>query len=245
MDNLVKNDILGVNITNDSTDHILKYLMANLEKSFENFYIVTPNPEIIMFSQRDASFKEVLNEACIALCDGVGVSLAGKILDKPFVERITGIDFMKSLCKEVSNRPITVGFLGGRKLVAEMTAKCLKDAFPGLKVVFTHGEWDNAAMQRVAKLKIDILFVAFGFPKQEIWMSEHINKIPVRIMMGVGGSFDYISGRAKRAPRFLRISGFEWMYRLVHQPWRWKRQLVLSKFILLVLKQKYTLSLPR
>jgi N-acetylglucosaminyldiphosphoundecaprenol N-acetyl-beta-D-mannosaminyltransferase len=138
---------------------------------------------------------------------------------------------MQKLCQQVAEKPITVGFLGGRGGVAKKTAECLLGKYPKLQVKFIGEEWKQDQ-------PIDILFVAFGFPKQEEWMSHHINKIPVRVMMGVGGSFDYISGKIPRAPGFLRVVGLEWFYRLAKQPWRWKRQLALVEFLGLVLKEK-------
>ena len=197
-------------------------------------------------------FKAILNQAQIALCDGVGLWLAGRILGKHFTERITGVDFMQNLCKKVAKKPITVGFLGGRPGVAELTAKCLKAKYPGLNVVFAGTEWDeNNSEFRIQNSetkkeknhnKIDILFVAFGFPKQEQWMNEHLDRIPVRVMMGVGGSFDYISGKIPRAPKIIQAIGLEWLYRLLRQPWRWKRQLALVEFIWLVIKEKLSIT---
>ena len=249
----IKNSLFGVGVTNETRDSILEYLIDFIENSSENCYVVTPNPEMIVFSQKNPDFKNILNQAQIALCDGVGLWLAGKILGKPFQQRITGVDFMEKLCEKVAEKPITIGFLGGREGVAELTAKCLKAKYPGLKVVFTGSEWNEKSKVKNQNLEnettddqrqIDILFVAFGFPKQEQWMFEHldeihgIHKIPVRVMMGVGGSFDYMSGKIPRAPEFIRVIGLEWLYRLIRQPWRWKRQFALIQFVWLVIKEK-------
>jgi N-acetylglucosaminyldiphosphoundecaprenol N-acetyl-beta-D-mannosaminyltransferase len=228
----VKNSLFGVGITNDTSHNILEYLVHFVENTNENCYIVTPNPEIILFATKHSDFKNTLNHARIALCDGVGLLLAGKMLGKPFKERITGVDFMEKLCKQVAGKPITVGFLGGRNGVAKSASECLLKKYPRLQVKFIGEDWkQNQA--------VDILFVAFGFPKQEQWMYYHLNKIPVRVMMGVGGSFDYMSGKIPRAPDFLRVIGLEWLYRLVRQPWRWKRQLALVEFLELVVKEKF------
>lgn len=165
---------------------------------------------------------------------------------------------MELLCRKSAEKGVTVGFLGGRNGVAEKAAECLTKQYPGLNVVFTGEEWPVEPKGKSIKNKgkkntehssaplyippytyPDILFVAYGFPKQEEWIAEHLEKLPVRVMMGVGGSFDYLSGEVSRAPLFLRRMGLEWLYRLFHQPWRLKRQLVLPKFILLVLKQRF------
>lgn len=88
--------------------------------------------------------------------------------------------------------------------------------------------------------KVDILFVAFGSPKQEIWIYENLDKLPVKVAIGVGGAFDFLSGKIKRAPFWIRKAGLEWLFRLINQPWRIKRQLALIKFVILILKEKLT-----
>ena len=97
-------------------------------------------------------------------------------------------------------------------------------------------EWTEALKSK----KVDILFVAFGSPKQEIWIADNLNKIPAKVVVGVGGSFDFISGKVPRAPKFVRNLGLEWLFRLIIQPWRIKRQLSLLEFIYLVIREKLT-----
>jgi N-acetylglucosaminyldiphosphoundecaprenol N-acetyl-beta-D-mannosaminyltransferase len=254
---LKKQLVLGVGITNESCDTILKYLLSSLKSSHKKFYIVTPNPEILVYATDHPRYKSILNEAKIALPDGVGVFLTGAILGSPFPERITGVDFLEKVCKASMEEPISVGFLGGKDGIAEMTAECLKVRYPGLNVVFAGKEWDirandkwqmtNGKWQMLGgKREIDVLFVAFGHPKQEEWIYEHLDHLPVRVAMGVGGAFDYISGRVSRAPFMVRAVGMEWLYRLILEPWRWRRQLSLPKFVWLVLKRDIlTLFIPQ
>lgn len=232
-DTLVKNFILGVGVTNDKKETILEFIVNFIKKTQKNCYIVTPNPEIIVRAVKDISFKAILNNAEVALCDGVGVTIAGNMLNKPFKERFTGVDMVDELCKKAAKRSMTVGFLGGRSGVAEKTSECLQKKYPGLVVSFAGEDWNNS------KAKVDILFVALGVPKQEKWMVENLNKIPVRVMVGVGGAFDYISGKVLRAPVVIQKIGFEWLFRLIVQPWRIKRQLTLIEFMFLVLKEKF------
>jgi N-acetylglucosaminyldiphosphoundecaprenol N-acetyl-beta-D-mannosaminyltransferase len=148
--------------------------------------------------------------------------------------RIHGVDLMENLCREVSNRPITVGFLGAGPGVAEQAAECLKKRYPRLKVGLVTSEWSEALKDK----KIDILFVAFGSPKQEIWIADNLKALPAKIIVGVGGAFDFISGKVPRAPKVFRSLGLEWLFRLSIQPWRIKRQLSLIKFVVLILKEK-------
>ena len=231
---LVKNELFGVGITSATKENILEFIIKSIEKKEKPYYIVTPNPEMIVLASKNLEFRKVLNNARIASNDGVGLAIAGQILGNPLTERTTGVDLMENLCKRVADWPITVGFLGGGPGVAEMASECLKQKYPGLKVSFAREETN----QQEKIPATDILFVALGAPKQEFWMSEHLGKIPVRVMMGVGGAFDYISGKVPRAPRLVRSFGFEWLFRLFIQPWRWRRQLALIAFMWMVVKEK-------
>ncbi|MDP3726701.1 MAG: WecB/TagA/CpsF family glycosyltransferase, partial [bacterium] len=140
---LEKKFLLGVGITNAKEDEVLEYILQSLKKSSENYYIVTPNPEILVYANKHPEFKRILNNARLALCDGIGVFWAGKLLGKSIKQRVTGVDFLESLCKAVSKQPITVGFLGGGEKIAERTAECLVRKYPGLKVVFAASEWSK------------------------------------------------------------------------------------------------------
>src|SRR3989344_9708135 len=135
-----KKNILGIGFTNAKEDKILEYILQGLEKDRQKYFIVTPNPEILMLARNDTNYKKILNSAKLALPDGIGVMIAGKILNKELKEKITGVDFVKSLCRAVAEKPITVGFLGSGPGVAEQTAECLKKKYPGLKVVFAGAE---------------------------------------------------------------------------------------------------------
>lgn len=278
-----KKNILGVGITNATEEEILEYIVDFIKNQQKKLFIITPNPEFLVFAHHHNSFKTILNKSDLALADGVGVLWASKVLKKPLKARVTGVDLMEKLCEKIHNRPVTVGFLGGRDGVAEKTAECLMKKYSGLKVGFASKDWNfsrlphvatdarspknlnsslypsslsesrppddvlnskktRATFNSVASGKapfIDILFVAYGFPKQEEWIYDNLENIPVKVAMGVGGAFDYISGKMPRAPRVLQKLGLEWLFRLIVQPWRIKRQLALIEFVWLVIKAKY------
>jgi N-acetylglucosaminyldiphosphoundecaprenol N-acetyl-beta-D-mannosaminyltransferase len=238
-----KKTLLGVGITVASEKEVLEYIVENLLNSSEKCYIVTPNPELLMIAYRNNDYKKVLNSAKLALPDGVGVLIAGRLMGKGFKEKITGVDLMEKLSKEVAKKPITIGFLGGRGGVAEMTAECLQKKYSGLDVVFVSEEWDGEGFIGNNKL-IDILFVAFGSPKQEFWIAENLEKLPIKVAIGVGGAFDFVSGKVRRAPRWVRRIGLEWLFRLIIQPWRIKRQLSLITFVWLALKEGIGIKKP-
>lgn len=277
---LAKTNILGVDITNETDKTILEYLGEKLRLD-KKFYIVTPNPEILVYAARHENYKKILNNAEISLPDGTGLFLASIFMAKPFKERIPGIDFLELICKNSVRNGVSIGFLGGRAKIAERAAECLVRKYPGLDVVFAGSEW-NEEGYRVAgdlrrttrnktqnnakgtsvvsrtvqrsfatigdgsgksnknseKSEIDLLFIAFGAPKQEEWIYANLDKIPVKAAMGVGGAFDYIAGEVKRAPFLIRAIGFEWLYRLVKEPWRWRRQLALIEFVKLVVRER-------
>ena len=226
-----KIDILGIGFANVTQEQVLEFITKGLENQTEKYYIVTPNPELLVIANADPDYKRILNHARLALADGVGVMLAAKLAWKPLKQRITGVDMVENLCRKVANQPVTVGFIGSGPGVAELAAECLRKKYSGLKVKLVAPEWSD----EFKDTKIDILFVAFGSPKQEIWISDNLQKLPVKVAIGVGGAFDFISGRVPRAPKFLRSIGLEWLFRLIIQPWRIRRQLSLIKFMFLVI----------
>lgn len=228
-----KVNIFGVRVDNVSLDQAVEQVVEWL-KGQGKHYIVTPNPEFIMAAQKDLEFKEILNKADLSLPDGAGLKLAADI-----VCTVAGVDLMDTLCKASADYGFTIGLLGGKDLVAEKTAECLKKKYLGLKVVFAEdgGEVDNMGRSlRLPRLpRLDILFVAFGAIKQEKWIAKNLSNLPIKAAMGVGGAFDYLSGSIPRAPFFMRVLGLEWLFRLILQPWRIKRQLQLLKFLAMVL----------
>ncbi len=234
MKNFEKIFILGVGLTDAIEKEVLEFIITGLDKQTEKYYIVTPNPELLVIANGDKEYRGILNGARLALPDGIGVMMAAKLLGVTLMQRIHGVDLVESLCREASNRPITVGFLGAGPSVAEMTSECLVKKYPDLRVGLVADEWSKGLKDN----KVDILFVAFGSPKQEIWIANNLSILPAKVVIGVGGAFDFISGRVPRAPMFLRRIGLEWLFRLIIQPWRIKRQLSLIKVAYLVIKEK-------
>jgi N-acetylglucosaminyldiphosphoundecaprenol N-acetyl-beta-D-mannosaminyltransferase len=237
--------ILGVNITTNSEEEILKYILSELEKprSKRNKIIIfTPNPEQITAASKSSELKDILNQADIALPDGVGVVIGGKLVGVGSLRRITGVDFMKSLVKTVSNRPIKTGYFGGQEGVAEEAANCLQKSYPNLTVGYASSTYNK---EKMMSSDIDVLFVGLGFPKQEKWILENKDEIPASVIMAVGGSFDFLSGRVARAPKVIQTFGLEWVFRLVRQPWRAKRQARLLGFGGLILKEALSSKLNK
>jgi N-acetylglucosaminyldiphosphoundecaprenol N-acetyl-beta-D-mannosaminyltransferase len=229
---LAKQTVFGVGITNATKDEVLEYILSAAEKTSKKVCIVTPNPEMIVYAVKRPGFKTILNQADVALCDGIGLYRAAAFVGKPVKQRITGTDFMELVCERSARKSVNIGLLGGKAGVAEKVRECLTERYPGLHITFASEEWTNQAHD------IDILFVAFGHPKQEEWIANNLERLPVKVAMGVGGAFDYISGNVPRAPGIVQSLGFEWLYRLIRQPWRWRRQLALLAFVSMVIRER-------
>lgn len=228
--------ILGVRVDNLAKNEALAQAAQFLHSSDQHL-IFTPNPEMLVDAQTDTYFQEVLNKGNLNLCDGKGIQLVAT--EK--IERITGVDFMIDLCGMAQKEGMSVYLLGsGFQDVVEKCKHELQKQFPGLKIVGTHpglklanlptGQLEYNTTQNddilndIIFSSPDILFVAFGHGKQEKWMYENLPHLPsVKIAMGVGGAFDYISHKIKRAPQWMRSIGLEWLYRLITQPQRIKR----------------------
>ena len=223
---LNKTKILGVEFTTANEDKVLEFIAYELSKDKKTL-IFTPNPEQVAVASGNRELRDLLNQAQISLPDGVGILWAARLLGKPIPARITGVDFMQKLVKIVSDRPVITGYFGGQEGVAEACANCLQKKWPKLRVGYASHVYNK---EKMIQSDIDILFVALGFPKQERWIIEHKDEIPAKVLMAVGGSFDYISGRIPRAPTVLRMVGLEWLFRLILEPWRFWRQLQIWHF---------------
>lgn len=245
-------EILGIKINSTSTSSVLNLIIVRLERG-EKTFVVTPNPEFLVSAKQNLWFRKILDSATLAIPDGIGLIWAGKILGRPFAERVSGADLMERLCQEASRRKWRVYFFGGEGEVANKTLGVLKKQYPGLTgwaesgplLRLVDGEWTKdsqeeigKALARINQKSPELLFVALGMEKQEKFIFDNWQKLNVKFAMGVGGAFDYLSGKTPRAPVCIRSLGFEWFWRLVCEPWRWRRQQALLKFIWLVLKEK-------
>ena len=237
--------ILGIRVDDVDSEKALE-LASGFLRDGKQHTIFTPNPEMLVAAHRSNAFRDVLNAGSLNLCDGRGAQLAGRL-----THRVCGVDFMQKLCKFAATQGYSVYLLGsGSEEVIQKTKAELTEANPELRIVGANaGPWidENGAgesatvVQDVNEVKPDILFVAFGHQKQEMWINKHLQELPsVKIAMGVGGSFDFISGKAKRAPAAMRRIGLEWMWRLMQQPGRVARIFRATVvFPLLVMKSKF------
>jgi len=205
--------------------------------------VVTPNAEITTAAQKDAEFRQILNSAALAIPDGFGLVLASRLLCRvPLREQVTGTDLTEALIARAAVKGYGVFLLGAAEGVAELAARRWKARYPGLRIAGTFSgsprpEHDEAQIELIRGAgRVDLLLVAYGAPAQEKWIHRNLPRLGVPVAMGIGGVLDFASGRVSRAPRWMRRAKLEWLYRLLRQPWRWRRQLALPRFALAVLK---------
>lgn len=238
-----KVDVLGIEFDHRTKADTIE-LLKNRIKTKQKTFIVTANPEIVMYAQRDPDYKKIVQSADYVVPDGIGIIMGAKLLKNPLPERIPGFDLMKDLLAIADKERLNVFFLGAREEVLNRAIHNVKKEYPGIQIAGSHhgffNENDSNVAEMVHQADPDLTFVALGFPRQEKWISQNYHLFQKGIFMGVGGSFDVLSGEVKRAPAAWRKLNIEWLYRLIKQPQRWKRMAFLPLFILKVLIKKRT-----
>jgi N-acetylglucosaminyldiphosphoundecaprenol N-acetyl-beta-D-mannosaminyltransferase len=240
-------DILDVRVDNVDLPGALERISSWLsDAESELRHVVTVNPEFVIAARRDTVFMDALQRSSLATADGIGIKMAARILSLPVPVRVTGVDLVEGLA--ASSLPnCRVFLLGAAEGVAAGAADALTRRFPDLQIAGTFAggpsEHDFSQIdERLAESKPTVLLVAFGHPAQDLWIDsnrERLSMHGILVAVGVGGTFDYLSGRVPRAPRLIRRLGLEWLYRLIRQPWRWRRQLALPLFVMLVVRERF------
>lgn len=206
--------------------------------------IVTLNPEYVIATRRDPAFRQVVNSAAMVTPDGAGLIAAGKILGQPFRSRVTGVALCEKLFQSSAQADGPRLFLlGAREGVAEEAAGKLRQEYPGIQIAGTWAgqagpEGDEEAVERIRQAGAEVILVAYGMLKQDWWSVRNLTISGAAVALGVGGVLDYKAGRVPLAPLRLRQWGLEWAYRLYKEPWRWRRQLALPQFALLILIER-------
>lgn len=230
---------MGVPVDNVTEEEALAKIEAFIENGRPH-QVVTVNPEFIVAARNDTNFFQVLKGADLSLPDGVGLLWATRFLGKPLCERVAGVDTVRRIASLAAERRYRLFLLGAEEGVAEATAMRLEGENPGLKVAGTYAgspdpKEEEAIVEMIRAARPHVLLVAYGAPQQDLWVHRNLRRLGVPVAMGVGGAFDFISGKAKRAPGWMQRLGLEWLYRLLHEPWRWRRMLALPKFVWLVI----------
>jgi N-acetylglucosaminyldiphosphoundecaprenol N-acetyl-beta-D-mannosaminyltransferase len=234
--------ILGVRVDNVTCEEAL-VRMEEFITDGRPHHVATVNPEFIAAAQKDSDFAQILNRADLNLPDGQGLLWAARILGTPLKQRVTGVDTVLKLADLSAQQGYRLYLLGAAEGVAAAAADQLQVRFPGLQIAGAQAgsplpEEDRRLVDDIRRTNAQILFVAYGAPRQEKWIARNLAHLGAPVAMGVGGAFDFISGEAKRAPHWAQRMGLEWLHRLVRQPWRWRRMLALPRFALLVLCER-------
>jgi N-acetylglucosaminyldiphosphoundecaprenol N-acetyl-beta-D-mannosaminyltransferase len=224
-------DILGIHLANASEREILDWIFARQAGDLRTcvYYL---NAHCSNVAAIDSDYREVLSKANLILPDGCGISIAAQMQGKRLASTLSFTDFIPLACQRLADAGGSAFLLGGRIGVAEATAEQLVKCCPGLRIAGTHpgflrDDQDQDVIQRINKSGAQMLLVAMGVPCQELWVNRVMPFLNLSLAFGVGGFFDYLSGRIPRAPRALRAIGMEWSYRLYQEPRRmWRRYLL-------------------
>lgn len=236
--------ILGVpidNVTLEEVGTITEKLIKESNKTCK--MVFAPNVEFIMMAQKDKQFFNLLKESSLSTPDSIGVIIGAKLQKKAFKERIPGQSYFRKVIELSNKKGYSIYLLGGEPGIPEKTKENLKKIYPNVNIVgLHHGYFDKNVekeiIEEINSLQPNVLFVALGAPKQEKWIKEHRNELKVDIAAGQGGTYDYEAGKIKRAPIWIQKIGMEWLYRLIKEPSRIKRQLVLPVYLFKVLFAK-------
>lgn len=228
--------IMGIpvpKITMEDTVHIIDQVIT--EKKDELFHVVTLNPEITMSCQHDLLLRSIIDEAGHLTADGAGIVMVSRLKGNPLPERVTGCDLLINLLEIGNRNNWSFYLLGANEMTSKKATEVIGKRYPNVSVLGRqHGFFDHKdeaqIVDEIATLSPDVLVVALGAPKAEFWIHKFKNKLNVRVAIGVGGSLDIIAGTVKRAPIIWQKLNVEWLYRLINQPSRWRRQLILPRF---------------
>ena len=242
MNDITPIKILGVPVHPYTMKGAVEKILERVAQNKKTF-VVTANAEIIMMGQSDAEYMEILNKAALVLPDGAGTVWAGRKLGYEVPERVAGYDLFLNLMTEAAQKNFKVFFFGAAPGVADEAKQKCEILYPGISIVGCRNgyfkEDDNPAIvEEINNSGADLLFVALGAPKQEKWLAKYQDILKPSLLMGIGGSFDVVAGKMERAPKWIQDASLEWLFRLYKQPSRFRRMLVLPKFVIKVLRFK-------
>ena len=241
-------EIMEVPITVfESYDHASRCIVESVRQR-HRLSCVAVNPAKVYAAWKDRQLSSMINSADFCICDGIGMAIAARLLLGRTIHRITGIQLFFDLVACAETLGLRVFLLGAKPQSNRSAYERLKRLYPRLQVVGrSHGYFhdSDAVIKQINESSADMLFVAMGSPRQEKWLAEYRDRIDAHFCMGVGGSFDVLSGSVRRAPGVFRVTGTEWLYRLIVQPRRLGVQIVLPLFALSVIRQFFVASFTR
>lgn len=233
--------ILGVHFHAVTMQQAVDAAMARMRAGHQG-YVVTPNPEIVELCRKDEALRGIVGRASLVLADGIGILYAARILGEPLSCRVPGVEFAEALVAAMAREHMRLFLLGAKPGVAQKAGSKLCEKYPGLVIAGCQDGYFTEEKQAVDAVNAcggaDAVFVCLGAPKQEFFIDRHMDEMHATLFCGLGGSMDVFAGEAKRAPVAFRKLGLEWFYRLLCQPSRIGRMMVLPKFLLIVLRER-------
>ena len=232
-------DMFGVPLARIDMEAALARVDQFVQERSPHMVVTSDTPSIVR-AHDDSEYQELVRGADMVTADGRGVVWMARVLGLPVAERVSGIDLVTHICGRATDKGYAVFLLGALPGVAEEAARALRSRCPELRVVGTHHgyfppEEEPEVVRRIAEAKPDILFVGLGAPRQEKWIRQHMAALQVPVSIGVGGTFDVLAGRAKRAPEWMQRAGLEWLYRLLREPSRLPRMWALPRLMWMTL----------
>ena len=237
---MMKTNILGINFDVINFSDAIKKIFDCIEQK-KKCFIVTPNPEIVMSAQKDLDLKKIINQADLVLPDGIGIVFASQLNKNKIKKRITGYDLVQKIFLMSEKKNFSVYFLGGKEDIVELAKKNMEKKFNKLKIVGCNNGFfseEKKVVKKINFVKPDILLVGMGSPKQEKFIFKYKDEIDAKIFIGIGGSFDVMSGKIKRAPKIFIDLNLEWFYRFMKEPKRFFRLMALPRFLFKVITRK-------
>ncbi len=236
--------ILGAEISDyDMLETLCQVHLFIKENRFHQ--IITLNAEMLYQAQENEKLMSIIKAADLVTPDGSGIVWASCYLGQGDIERVSGIDLMQEICSQAKGHKWSIYLLGGAPDIAYEAAAKLKEKYEGINITgIQHGyykpEEEESVVKAINQVTPDVLFVAMGSPRQEYFINKYKDQLQVRVAIGVGGSLDVISGKTKRAPKWVQKLGLEWLWRVLKEPKRIKRTFALPCFVLAVKKAKKT-----
>ncbi|UQZ87592.1 Putative N-acetylmannosaminyltransferase [Paenibacillus konkukensis] len=229
-------NVMGIQFPKHTLDRTVEILNEVVERRPpELFHVITVNPEITMACRKDAELRAIVEEAGLITADGIGIVMVSRVRGGNLPERVTGYDTLIRLLESGNRKRWSFYILGADAAVNERACEVIAERYSSLCIAGNHHGFfkqdeEERIVEEIASLAPDILIVALGAPYAERWIYKHKSRLNAAIAIGVGGSLDVIAGKVKETPESWKKLNVEWLYRLIQQPARWRRQLILPKF---------------
>lgn len=239
-------NIMGIPFPNVNMEQTLSLLGDVIQGNDATlFHVITGNPEIVMSCQHNDRLRSIVDQAGLVTADGAGIVMVSRLRGGKLTERVTGCDLLFRLLEEGDRQRWSFYLLGAEEQVNARSADIIEKNYPGVSVCGRHHgffteEDELRIVEDIGAAKPDFLIVALGAPYAEEWIHRYRDRLQARVAIGVGGSLDIVAGKTKRAPALWQRLHLEWLYRLMRQPSRWRRQLILPRFAVQALLFKET-----